>query len=497
MKKLAGILSIFSMLLFIVPTYVSGANKERFCNNYADTAVDQYDQAKQYRLPNINSLGWSNDRNSHFLWCMMTPENIANNENARRQVYLNQYLQENNNKNSNNRPNNNSDSWQSNPVHTGSGQAVGGTTLPKSVQMGTQKNASRHPVIPNFVNTERDSRLNNKNNFDNRKTDDGSDTGTGHGGINGGIGGMANKPGGNWEPGSGNGAPPFEEDNGLGDMYGNKAGRRPDDHIKDPDQMGSGDVGSPATDLYGPTGKPLPGFGSGKPKGGTDTKWVKKNLREVTLIFGGDLMKLTDKLKKMGKSTDIDGEINTKGPPMFFIKIHNNGSIHTFVYDLSGRTAKLNDHSKKKGKSLDGSSDEVGKDPLSPKEKEMINDAKAAAAYDNILNYIPILNDGGVVDPAQNQANGESGGQHGEKNNGHASGGHGKAPQIAKQPGSHRPGSDLTGPGRIDRPKPGKNVKLPQGFHVIDPAALKGAVSDRVNSGQDVQDIQIVPHRVK
>lgn len=491
MKRLVGLVFIF---LIVMTTGVYGNEKERFCNNYANTAVKQYNQAKKYRVPGINPPAWSSDRNGHYFWCMMTPENIANNENAKRQAYLDRYLQENNHRKSNARSNKNSDSWHSSPLHIESGQAVDrGNALPKSMRARTPKNSSRHAVVPNFDrlnHTERNRRPNNGNNVDNRKTDDGS----GNGGVNGGIGGMANKPGGNWEPGSENKTPPFEDDNGLGDIYGNKAGHRPNDHIKNPDQMGPGDASSPAQNLYGPTGKPLPGLGgvAGGKKDKSGNHWVKKSLAEMAAGWGGDLRKLYNALKKKGKSTDITGTVAT-GVSLYFIKIKNNGSTYTLVYDVSGRTAKLVDR-KKEGKSLDGSGDEGGREPLSAKERKMINDAKAAAAYDDILNFIPIQNDGGVVDPVRNQANGESGGQNGERNKGRASGSHGKAPKIAKQPGSHRPGSDLTGPGRVDRPKPGKSVKLPQGFHVIDPAANKGAISDRANSNQD---IQIAPHRVK
>ncbi len=422
------------LLLSFSMATISANEKERFCHNYADSAVDQYYQAKRNHLPGINPPAWSDDRNGHYMWCMVTPENIANSESAKRQAHLRQAHQNLDNK---------MKQWEQ---------------------------------------------------LDNRQTDNGMGAGMGQGGVNG-IEGMSSNPGGSAGAGRGNQPPPFENDNGLGDIYGNKAGHRPDDHIVEPDQMGQVDTGSPAANIYGPGGKPLPGYGGvSKGKGGTATKFVKKPLDEMALIFGGDLLKLAQKLEDRGISTDIDGLVATnKGIQLYFIKIKFKKATLTLVFDITSGKAKLDD-SKKSAKSLDDSGEKGGQNPLSEREKQMIEDVKASGALDDILKYIPIQNDGGVVDPMYNQARGS--GQGSEKNSGHSAS-HGKTPKVAKQPGSHRPGSDLTGPGRIDRPGVGKSVKLPQGFHVIDPAARRGTVYDRAGSVQKIHEESVKLHRVK
>ncbi|HHL33605.1 MAG TPA: hypothetical protein ENJ30_04505, partial [Desulfobulbaceae bacterium] len=79
------------ILLFILSAGVTSGlanTKEQFCATYADKAVAQYNQGKQHNLPGIVPPAWSNDRNGHYNWCMMAPENIVNSEDAKRQAYL-------------------------------------------------------------------------------------------------------------------------------------------------------------------------------------------------------------------------------------------------------------------------------------------------------------------------------------------------------------------------------------------------------------------------
>lgn len=92
MKNLASTLAMLLIVLFIVPIDGLGADKQQFCNSYADSAVKQYNQSKKYNLPGIVPPAWSNDRNGHYNWCMVTPENVANSESAMRQAYLEKYI---------------------------------------------------------------------------------------------------------------------------------------------------------------------------------------------------------------------------------------------------------------------------------------------------------------------------------------------------------------------------------------------------------------------
>ncbi len=96
MNNTIGVWSVVLLLtLFVSSTSALGADKQQFCNTYADKAVTQYNLAKQHNLPGIVPPVWSNDRNGHFNWCMHVPENVANSENAKRQAYLDKYLPQN------------------------------------------------------------------------------------------------------------------------------------------------------------------------------------------------------------------------------------------------------------------------------------------------------------------------------------------------------------------------------------------------------------------
>ncbi len=88
MKKTATILANLFIVTAVLCFQALGAGNQQFCNNYADTAVKQYNLGKQHNLPGIVPPAWSNDRNGHYNWCMMAPEKIANSENAKRQAYL-------------------------------------------------------------------------------------------------------------------------------------------------------------------------------------------------------------------------------------------------------------------------------------------------------------------------------------------------------------------------------------------------------------------------
>ena len=91
MKKLTAFLSV-SLLILAFPLSALSGDKQQFCNSYADKAVSQYNLGKQHNLPGIVPPAWSSDRNAHFFWCMMVPENMADSETAKRQAYLDQHV---------------------------------------------------------------------------------------------------------------------------------------------------------------------------------------------------------------------------------------------------------------------------------------------------------------------------------------------------------------------------------------------------------------------
>jgi len=78
--------------LFIIPACGFAANKQQFCNNYADVAVGQYTLGKENHLPGIVPPRWSDNRSGHYSWCMQVRESFANIETAKRRAHLDQYL---------------------------------------------------------------------------------------------------------------------------------------------------------------------------------------------------------------------------------------------------------------------------------------------------------------------------------------------------------------------------------------------------------------------
>jgi len=96
MKKAIGTVLILFLMLTSEVTSGLANTKEQFCATYADKAVAQYNQGKQHNLPGIVPPAWSNDRNGHYNWCMMAPENIVNSEDAKRQAYLDKNITKDN-----------------------------------------------------------------------------------------------------------------------------------------------------------------------------------------------------------------------------------------------------------------------------------------------------------------------------------------------------------------------------------------------------------------
>ncbi len=95
MKMVTGFVAVLLALVSVAPTYSFGGNTPQFCNAYADKAVAQFNQARKHNLPGIVPPVWSNDRNGHYNWCLITPEKIVNEGSAKRQEYLDKYLTNN------------------------------------------------------------------------------------------------------------------------------------------------------------------------------------------------------------------------------------------------------------------------------------------------------------------------------------------------------------------------------------------------------------------
>ncbi len=89
MKKTASVSVCFFAITVMFCLQAISADKQQICTNYADTAVQQYNFGQQHNLPGIVPPVWSNDRNGHYNWCMHGENyRFANNENAKRQAYL-------------------------------------------------------------------------------------------------------------------------------------------------------------------------------------------------------------------------------------------------------------------------------------------------------------------------------------------------------------------------------------------------------------------------
>lgn len=92
MKKIGNVATVFLFIILVLPTSTPAADKQQFCNNYADIAVGQYTLGKENHLPGIVPPQWSDNRSGHYSWCMQVPESFANSETAKRRAHLDQYL---------------------------------------------------------------------------------------------------------------------------------------------------------------------------------------------------------------------------------------------------------------------------------------------------------------------------------------------------------------------------------------------------------------------
>ncbi len=83
----------------VLDKYIKPKTKEDYCNTYADTAIKQYTRAVQINLPDMNTLMWNNNRDIHFKWCMAVTEDIAENEESKRQKQIDDFLNQDQKKN--------------------------------------------------------------------------------------------------------------------------------------------------------------------------------------------------------------------------------------------------------------------------------------------------------------------------------------------------------------------------------------------------------------
>lgn len=73
---------ICSLVLVLTSLSASAQNRARFCNEYADNAVEQQ-EANEDRDCGYNGPRWSDNRTSHFAWCMIFPKQAENEQKAR------------------------------------------------------------------------------------------------------------------------------------------------------------------------------------------------------------------------------------------------------------------------------------------------------------------------------------------------------------------------------------------------------------------------------
>ncbi len=288
-------------------------------------------------------------------------------------------------------------------------------------------------------------------------------------------GGMAGPPRGNWGvdmPGEGNNAPPFvDEDDGLSgitDPAGGMGGKGK--NIQIPGKYTP--IGSYGN-LYGgvnPARDPRMGGGVADKTGSTggskdyeaNPQPMKKN--EAELVFG---------VSSGCDYYEVDqyGPSNNRTTLLVGYHTLNNKIIAREVWVISGDRAIYAGFTEMNRTTDDYDGKGSRRNGLTPEERRRVEKIISQQVLDDIENGPVISNDGGVVDPVRNQASMDA-------NTGSVSNGsvHGKAPQASKNPGSFKPGSQLTGPGRIDVDK-GKYIpQLPKGFHVVDPATKSAKI---------------------
>lgn len=288
-------------------------------------------------------------------------------------------------------------------------------------------------------------------------------------GSGSGSAGPPTMPGGISEPGSGGTTPPFGAEGDVPGITDPTGMGRPGDKIVTPDSMDKHSPSGSYGNLYGgvnPARDPRQGGGRGLE--GVFSGLSKEEVNKLVYIFdpkGGT----NYNWRKNADGAVVDETRNSTTIYYFYNRPDGSVFVEKQKYDKAGES----------GNDIDGDGDKGSKTPLSEEDRRRKRQAALNKVYEEVKNSPAVQSDGGVVDPVRNQANGD-GNAAGSGN----SSGQGKAPVAAKAPNSQKPGSLLTGGGRIDTDKPSTQVKLPQGFQVIDPMALQSA-AEQIESFQE------------
>ena len=91
---------VFFVMIFAIPVIFNGLSyaqtsrrnqKQSFCGNYANTALQQVEQRNATGQPaDVSDRVWTSDYKYHFKWCMEVPEDQANARTQQRSDWLGQ-----------------------------------------------------------------------------------------------------------------------------------------------------------------------------------------------------------------------------------------------------------------------------------------------------------------------------------------------------------------------------------------------------------------------
>ncbi len=317
--------------------------------------------------------------------------------------------------------------------------------------------------------------------------DDGQGANPGGPGFGSGVFGGINEPGVDDAPpfGGNGGTPgPINDPTGMGN---------PADRIMTPDKMGQYDPIGSMGDLYGgvnPSIDPrLGGHVGAGAKGGSKSadkesgydRYFMTNPKEAMIVFDPN----APRSYGYAIGVVVEDHDNYTTLTYFFgdaFQSHLRKKIRTIIKKSFVIDSNKNEKGSTAG--IDNRGNQGSHQMLSEAQKRKIREAQLQQTYDDVTHGPAIQSEGGVIDPVRNQADGNSNHKSSEKNQGQSADQRQSA-MLAKQPGSWKPGSELTGNGRIDRDnKSSKSIKKPQGFHVVDPKANQGITTSRIDTAK-------------
>lgn len=485
--KVKSALSLFLLALFLA-SFADAAPPGR-CDQYAKEALAQLRHAREMQLP-VSGPVWSDNYQAHYTWCLGQTENTLVQGSALRQAQLEKA------KNT------------AGPAVTGDRTKTGASSHAASSgrcdqyarEALTQVRYARQMRLPasgpewsdnyqihytwclgqtentlvqgSSLRQTQIEKARQAAKYGNNGLPGGSASGSGSG-----MAGPPQTPGGITWPGGSGDAPPLFGD-GEGDIPGiaDPTGMgRPGDKIVTPDKMGEHTPGGSYGNLYGgvnPARDPRGGGGRGKDPNGYNPSTMSG--AQFNLVFTGVNNPAIDWVEKDTWNGTTTFKAYWDGGKLYdSYAVVDGDAVYMGTYD--SETGEKQPGSENRGETFDGAGNVGNKNPLSEEDRQKIKKARLDQAYEEITSGPAVNNDGGVVDPARNQARGD--GNAGGSGKGSAQA---KAPVAAKPPNSQKPGSLLTGGGRIDTDKPSAQVKPPQGFQVIDPPARQGEAAGRV-----------------